>query len=169
MNQTCCVYYLPTCCYTSKAPTCQVGRPLAKNLKQKPCYLPRNGASSINGYNTARFKGPNSVPYLLLYLSAILTTTTTTTTILFVRCGTHIMKEPIIYDICRKWWAPSGRIQHLRVLFFCFFSKVVGRALRIASPERSPLFFLWRLCVQVSLSLPLTSLLSFQKQKISYK
>ena len=28
-----------------------------------------------------------------------------------------------------------------------FFSRVVGRALRIASPERSPLFFLWRLCV----------------------
>ena len=77
-------------------------------------------------------------------------------------------KEPIIYYICRKWWAPSGprgRIYHLRVLFFFLFSKVVGRALRIAGPERFPLFFLWRLCVQVSLSLPQTSLLSFQKQK----
>ena len=88
--------------------------------------------------------------------------------VLFVGCGTHIMKEPIIYDICRKWWAPSGprgRIYNLRVLFFFVFSKVVGRALRIAGPERFPLFFLWRLCVQVSLSLPQTSLLSFQKQK----
>ena len=31
--------------------------------------------------------------------------------------------------------------------FFFLFSKVVGRALRIAGPERFPLFFLWRLCV----------------------
>ena len=154
MNQTCCVYYLPTCCYTSKAPTCQVGLPLAKNLKQKPCYLPRNGASSINGYNTARFKGPNSVPYLLLYLSVMLTTTTTTTKKLFVGRATHVMKEPIIYDICRKWWAPVGEYSTYACFSFVFFSKVVGRALRIASPERSPLFFLCRLCVQVSLSLP---------------
>ena len=49
--------------------------------------------------------------------------------------------------------------------FGFFFPRVVGRALRIASPKRSPLFFLWRLCVLVSLSLPLTSVLSFQKQK----
>ena len=125
------------------------------HVKSWHLLLAKKWCSGIDGYNTACFKGPSFVPYYYC-------------TYPLCEQQQHT-KEPIIYDICRKWWAPTGsrgRIYYLRVLFFWFFfPRVVGRALRIASPKRSPLFFLWRLCVLVSLSLPLTSVLSFQKQK----